>query len=176
MYILSLIKTKFCIFAVQTTLKGGKRFSRYQRRWYVKIVVTFTKDDGTVIKPHRKLNMMLDLFFRGGINKKTLKKEEAKLLTLLAIQEARENRTGQNPIDLSCVENMIEQRTNDYGIRNDKRIQGCIRHRPKEREEPCGVVFGCRSDVYQWQARHHENQRYPHPLQVRRHEARVHRD
>ena len=80
MYILSLIKTKFSIFAVQTTLKGGKRFSRYQRRWYVKIVVTFTREDGTEIKPHRKLNMMLALSFKGGINQKAFKKEEAKLL------------------------------------------------------------------------------------------------
>lgn len=61
-------------------MKLGKRFSRYQRRWKGKISVTFTRDDGTVIKPHRKLNMMLALSFKGGINKKALAREEAKLL------------------------------------------------------------------------------------------------
>ena len=61
-------------------MKLGKRFSRYQRRWNAKIAVTFTREDGTVIKPHRKLNMMLALSLKGGINKKAFKKEEAKLL------------------------------------------------------------------------------------------------
>ena len=61
-------------------MKLGKRFSRYQRRWNAKIAVTFTREDGTVIKPHRKLNMMLALSFKGGINQKAFKKEEAKLL------------------------------------------------------------------------------------------------
>ena len=89
-------------------MKLGKRFSRYQRRWGAKIRVTFTRDDGTVIKPHRKLNMMLALSFKGGINKKALKKEEAKLLTLLAIKEARENQGSRTSIDLSSVESMIE--------------------------------------------------------------------
>ena len=89
-------------------MKLGKRFSRYQKRWNAKIAVTFTKDDGTVIKPHRKLNMMLALSFKGGINQKALKKEEAKLLTLLAIKEARENQGSRTSIDLSSVESMIE--------------------------------------------------------------------
>ena len=61
-------------------MKLGKRFSRYQRRWGAKIRVTFTKDDGTVIKPHRKLNMMLALSFKGGINKKAFEKESEKML------------------------------------------------------------------------------------------------
>ena len=61
-------------------MKLGKRFSRYQRRWNAKIAVTFTREDGTVIKPHRKLNMMLALSFKGDINQKAFKKEEAKLL------------------------------------------------------------------------------------------------
>ena len=89
-------------------MKLGKRFSRYQRRWGAKIRVTFTRDDGTVIKPHRKLNMMLALSFKGGINQKALKNEEAKLLTLLAIKKARENRGSRTSIDLSSVENMID--------------------------------------------------------------------
>ena len=61
-------------------MKLGKRFSRYQRRWNAKASVTFTKDDGTVIRPHRKLNMMLVLSIQGGINNKAFAKEEAKLL------------------------------------------------------------------------------------------------
>ena len=61
-------------------MKLGKRFSRYQRRWNAKASVTFTKDDGTVIKPHRKLNMMLVLSIRGGINKKAFEKESEKML------------------------------------------------------------------------------------------------
>lgn len=89
-------------------MKLGKRFSRYQRRWNAKIRVTFTRDDGTEIKPHRKLNMMLALSLKGGINMKAFKKEETKLLTLLAIKEARENQESQTSIDLSSVESMIE--------------------------------------------------------------------
>ena len=87
----------------------GKRFSRYQRRWNAKIAVTFTRDDGTVIKPHRKLNMMLALSFKGGINQKAFKKEEAKLLAKVAVEEARNIHPGQaKPIDLTDVESMVE--------------------------------------------------------------------
>lgn len=61
-------------------MKLGKRFSRYQKKINAKASVTFTREDGTVIKPHRKLNMMLVLSIRGGINKKAFENEQAKLL------------------------------------------------------------------------------------------------
>ena len=89
----------------------GKRFSRYQRRWNAKIAVTFTREDGTVIKPHRKLNMMLalSLSIKGGIRMKAFKKEEAKLLAKVAVEEAKNIRPGQvKPIDLTDVESMVE--------------------------------------------------------------------
>ena len=55
-------------------MKLGKRFSRYQKKINGKASVTFTREDGTVIKPHRKLNMMLVLSIRGGINKMAFEK------------------------------------------------------------------------------------------------------
>ena len=62
-------------------MKLGKRFSRYQKKINGKASVTFTREDGTVIKPHRKLNMMLALSIRGGgINKKAFEKESEKML------------------------------------------------------------------------------------------------
>lgn len=61
-------------------MKLGKRFSRYQKKINGKASVTFTREDGTVIKPHRKLNMMLVLSIRGGINKKAFEKESEKML------------------------------------------------------------------------------------------------
>ena len=64
----------------QNAMKLGKRFSRHQRSWNAKASFTLTMKDGTVIKPHRKLNMMLVLSFGGGINKKALKKEADKLM------------------------------------------------------------------------------------------------
>ena len=67
-------------------MKLGKRFSRYQRRWGAKIRVTFTREDGTVIKPHRKLNMMLALSLKGGINKKAFKKEEDIFMSKLNVE------------------------------------------------------------------------------------------
>ncbi len=77
------------------TMKLGKRFSRYQRRWGAKIRITFTREDGTEIKPHRKLNMMLALSLKGGISMKAVKKEEAKLLAKIdkARQEYKEGKT-----------------------------------------------------------------------------------
>ena len=90
-------------------MKLGKRFSRYQRRWGAKIRITFTREDGTEIKPHRKLNMMLALSLKGGISMKAVKKEEAKLLAKVAVEEAKNIRPGQvKPIDLTDVESMVE--------------------------------------------------------------------
>lgn len=57
-------------------MKLGKRFSRYQKKISGKASVTFTSEDGTVIRPRCKLNMMLALSIRGGINKKVFEKEE----------------------------------------------------------------------------------------------------
>ena len=86
----------------------GKRFSRLKKSLRYKAQSLYVMEDGTEFKPHRKLNMMLALSFKGGINQKAFKKEEAKLLTLLAIKEARENQGSRTSIDLSSVENMID--------------------------------------------------------------------
>lgn len=54
----------------------GKRFSRLKRRYNAgTISVTFTRKDGTVMKPHRKLNMLLVFSTIGQVNKKAALKE-----------------------------------------------------------------------------------------------------
>lgn len=60
-------------------MKLGKLFCRLKRRINTNAMIIFTRDDGTQIRPHRKLNMMLVLSIRGGINKKALEKEIEKM-------------------------------------------------------------------------------------------------
>lgn len=57
-------------------MKLGKRFSRLKRIYNAgTISMTFTRKDGTVMKPHRKLNMLLVLSTIGAVNKKSALKE-----------------------------------------------------------------------------------------------------
>lgn len=58
-------------------MKLGKRFSRLKRRYNAgEIRMTFTSKDGKVVlKPHRKLNMLLVLSTIGPVNKKAALKE-----------------------------------------------------------------------------------------------------
>ena len=59
----------------------GKKFSRLKRSLNAgSIDVTFTRrEDGTVLKPHRKLNMLLVLSLSGKANRKATRIEVEKL-------------------------------------------------------------------------------------------------
>lgn len=61
-------------------MKLGKRFARLKRCYNAATIsMTFTKDDGTVVKPHRKLNMLLVLSIYMRVNKNAVKKEFQKM-------------------------------------------------------------------------------------------------
>lgn len=59
----------------------GKRFSRLKRSLNAgSINVTFTrKEDGKVLKPHRKLNMLLALSYYVTVNRKAMQEEVQKM-------------------------------------------------------------------------------------------------
>lgn len=62
-------------------MKLGKRFSLLKKRYNAgEINMTFTrKDDGSELKPHRKLNMLLVLSFLGNVSKKAIDNEFNKM-------------------------------------------------------------------------------------------------
>lgn len=61
-------------------MKLGKRFTRLKRRYNAgSITMSFSKNDGTVLKPHRKLNMLLVLSFYGKVSKNAMKNEFDKM-------------------------------------------------------------------------------------------------
>ena len=61
-------------------MKLGKRFTRLKRRYNAgSITMSFTKHGGEVLKPHRKLNMLLVLSFYGKISNKAMKNEFDKM-------------------------------------------------------------------------------------------------
>lgn len=69
-------------------MKLGKRFSRLKRICNAATInMTFTKKDGTELKPHRKLNMLLVLSFYMKVNQKAVKKEFLKMNRRYGIKE-----------------------------------------------------------------------------------------
>lgn len=57
-------------------MKLGKRFARLKRCYNAaSINMKFEKNDGTEVKPHRKLNMLLVLSTYMRVNKNAVKKE-----------------------------------------------------------------------------------------------------
>lgn len=62
-------------------MKLGKRFSLLKKRCNAGAInMTFTrKDDGSELKPHRKLNMLLVLSFLGNVSKKAIDNEFNKM-------------------------------------------------------------------------------------------------
>ena len=57
-------------------MKLGKRFARLKRCYNAATIsMTFTRKDGSIMKPHRKLNMLLVFSTIGPVNKKATLKE-----------------------------------------------------------------------------------------------------
>lgn len=60
-------------------MKLGKRFYHIKRKWNAATIqFSFTKKDGTELKPHRKLNQLLYLSMFEKVSKKAVKKEMEK--------------------------------------------------------------------------------------------------
>ena len=57
----------------------GRRYSRFKKSLRQKAQAIYIMEDGTEIRPHRKLNMMLTLLPLGGINQKAMEREQNKI-------------------------------------------------------------------------------------------------
>ena len=61
-------------------MKLGKRFYLLKKRYNAgEVRLTFSRNDGSELKPHRKLNMLLVLSFHEKVSREAVKKEFDKM-------------------------------------------------------------------------------------------------